>query len=68
LLAGIGGARAGAVRGGNTSSLNLVVFSSSFFLKKLCFHPLFYKIELNTMQIFWQKDDYSLFWILASRG
>jgi hypothetical protein len=24
-------------------------------------------MELNTMQIFWQKDIYSPFWILASR-
>jgi hypothetical protein len=43
------------------------VFSSPFF-KNLGFGPLFCKIELNTMQKFWQKDGYSLFWILASRG
>jgi hypothetical protein len=34
----------------------------------LGFDPSFCKIELNTIQNFWQKGIHSLFWILASRG
>jgi len=41
----------------------------SLFPKKfLAFGPSFCKMELNTMQNFWQKGGYSPFWILASRG
>ena len=43
-------------------------FSSSFIIKFLGFSPSFCIIELNNMQKFWQKCDYSSFWILASRG
>jgi hypothetical protein len=40
-----------------------------YFTKKILgFGPLFYKMKLNTMQIFWQKGIHSSFWILASRG
>jgi hypothetical protein len=35
--------------------------------KILGFGPPFCKMELNTMQNFWQKGMYSPFWILASR-
>jgi hypothetical protein len=34
----------------------------------LGFGPSFCIMELNIMQIFWQKGGYSPFWILASRG
>jgi len=39
-----------------------------FSQKILGFGPSFCKMKLNTMQNFWQKGDYSSFWILASRG
>jgi hypothetical protein len=39
-----------------------------FTQKILGFGLLFYRMELNTMQNFWQKDMHSPFWILASRG
>jgi hypothetical protein len=39
-----------------------------FSQKILGFGLPFCKIKLNTMQIFWQKEGYSPFWILASRG
>jgi hypothetical protein len=39
-----------------------------FTQKILGFGSSFYIIELNTMQIFWQKNIHSSFWILASRG
>jgi hypothetical protein len=39
-----------------------------FTQKILDIGPSFCKIELNTMQNFWQKGIYSPFWILASRG
>jgi len=38
------------------------------FQKKLGFGSSFCIMELNTMQVFWQKGGYSPFWILASRG
>jgi hypothetical protein len=44
------------------------VFSSHFIQKILGFDSLFCKMELNIIQIFWQKSIYSPFWILASRG
>jgi hypothetical protein len=39
-----------------------------FTQKILGFGPSFCKMKLNITQIFWQKDIYSPFWILASRG
>jgi hypothetical protein len=44
------------------------VFSSPFTQKILGFDLSFCKIELNIMQIFWQKGIHSPFWMLASRG
>jgi hypothetical protein len=38
-----------------------------FIQKNLGFAPSFYRMELNTMQNFWQKCIHSPFWILASR-
>jgi hypothetical protein len=38
-----------------------------FTQKNLSFGLSFCKMELNTMQNFWQKGIYSLFWILTSR-
>jgi hypothetical protein len=43
----------------------LVSNFTNFFLS---FGPLFYRMELNTMQNFWQKRIHSPFCILASRG
>jgi hypothetical protein len=39
-----------------------------FTQKILGFGPSFYRMELNTMQNFWQKGIHSPFWILSSRG
>jgi hypothetical protein len=49
--------------------MTLRVCLVSYFTKKnLGFGPSFYRMKLNTMQIFWQKSIHSPFWILASRG
>jgi hypothetical protein len=39
-----------------------------FTQKNLGSGPSFYKMELNTMQNFWQKDIYSPFWFLVTRS
>jgi hypothetical protein len=39
-----------------------------FTQKILDFGPSFCRMEINTMQNFWQKGIHSPFWILASRG
>jgi hypothetical protein len=41
---------------------------SHFTQNFLGFGPSFCKMELNTMQNFWQKGIYSPFWILVSKG
>jgi len=55
-------------RNGLFHSLLRVCLVPHFTQKILGLGPSFYRMELNTMQNFWQKGIHFPFWILASRG